>query len=438
MRQLLKTYLSPLGLQIRLILSTRSRTELIELAFIGAIFFFLPFKEAPKNVFLFTYFAVWVANRYRDGRWGAKDYWFEGPLVLISLLGILGSGYAAENKIDSLIDGIDFLTMAFLAIVLRRSVFKPEQTLSVIVVATSIGIIFSITEGLILGYPFPSLKSVGHINHIAIFLTIYFTLVLSLFAAVRGVIQSLGLLSLLSAILVMLLATGSRNAAVSSLLLFVILISIILFLGYRRKLFVATILVGMVITVAAPFTFVPELADKQAHHLSRGGLDIARTKVWKTALIACQENTILGYGVGNFASATSEQNLRTILESISLKYNGEYYLHTNHAHNLFYNWLVERGLLALLLLCGWILFLCKSALIASIRHRQHIDVFSATSTDSGLSASFILILFAVPLGIVSMGFWNTTFHHEHGILAIAAIAVAYRAVCLSRDRLSYS
>ena len=92
--------------------------------------------------------------------------------------------------------------------------------------------------------------------------------------------------------------------------------------------------------------------------------------------------------------------------------------YTSHAHNRFVNTLVEGGLLGLL---GLLILVVG---VGGLLRRNVKYISSRTDTNN---AVFWVIGANSLIVVTVIGLFNTTLHHEHGILAMILIAVSCRS-----------
>jgi O-antigen ligase len=214
----------------------------------------------------------------------------------------------------------------------------------------------------------------------------------------------------LALLLFALLKTDSRNAIYAVMLVAIIALFINLKLkNVANVVYIATaILVGAFLMVMAK----PQFIEKQLNYSAVSGtiVDEARLRIWNGAMLAAQERPFLGYGVGMFGLANSSENLKSILRNSNRDFNEGDFVFTDHAHNLSINWLLERGILAILLLYFWMAvtlrYFAKNLTSVEEDHFWKLcGIFSVTTA------------FFCGLG-------NTSWHHEHGLLAAILIGLS--------------
>lgn len=386
------------------------RRAMLEHVLLLGTLFFLPAHEAPKNIFLWGFLIVWFAaripNRKSLGPLDQNVLWFELPLIGIILLGVVSS-LLSTDPVKSLIDGLDFVSIGLLAIAVRRSTFSRAQLVR-LGFAGLMGIAWALVYGRYFrGDPFPSLHSVGHINQVAMYLGVAAAIALGL------VWRSPLNYRLVGAPILCLLAwltieTGSRNTAFGLLLLLLLVSIAALFVDKRKT--TSLVLGGFgICAIFAVVLLKPDFYQRQVSHLDQGSLDNARWKIIQTGWEVGLARPLLGYGVGQWSQVTTIESIRSIVKARGeVTFQADRYFHISHGHNTLITWFVERGILAIALLVACFTY----ALFELLRRLR-------SAHDNPRAA----LAFSALLATVLFSVGNTTLHHEHGLLAMAAIAL---------------
>ena len=402
-------------------LSMCSPHERIELIFLGLFLFFLPLRETPKTFFLVFYLFLWVWNSWRFKRWGNSDLRFEIPLVSIICLGLLSSHFSPIGEFTSFRESLDFTLAALLAICIHRSAYKFSSAIKVFFFFTTCGVLLGLLEGLARGSESPYLRSVGHINQVAIFLAIFSAIVFALaLSELRQAIRLRIWILFLGATLATFL-TQSRNATLAIfILLFLYLVLRIASVGLKRtRIFIFFLLLLFLSGIA-----VSGFVQKQAAYLTDGSIDTARIKLWITAAEASMNSPLIGYGPGSFEHVTSEKYIRDLYNKRNEQFPDDKYLHTSHGHNLVFHWIVERGTLGTLVLIAWILYLANAS-VRLLRELHQSPHHGPLDHKLALSLRRVLILFSVVVTVLALGIGNTPLRVEHGLLAMSFIGLCY-------------
>ncbi len=362
----------------------------VEIGLLLALCVFLPLYEAPKNIAWAGYVVVWLANRVRardfGGPWDLWDtliaLWLVSGFVIAPFAAMHGGEWRAALDVVR--------NAAVLWMVKRSRLNGPElrAVLGALIASTVIGVVMGLvqlwsgTTGRL------ELNSVGHVNHTVIYLAI----MLGVSASWLFLGRQLALAGAISFfMLVAIFVAASRGGVVAAL----VTLAALAFFWWPRARFPVAI-AGLVLVSAAVLGAVggAEVFEKQAESVQAGHVLNFREEAWKIAGATWQAHPWFGIGMDNFGLASRQlatEQLRSLMP---------------HAHNLYLNTLAERGIVgaapvfALLALWGWRL----------LRSRPRRDDADEVWLVWGAASSAWLVTIVV-------GMVNTTFHHEHGLLA---------------------
>lgn len=383
----------------------------VEILLLTGFLFFLPLAEAPKNLFLYIFIIFWVLGSWRARNWGGGDRLLEWPLLVICLLSLLPVMLRESGWIPAFNNCVDFFSITVLLIVIARSRFSESQ-FHLLAAATGLGVMAALLDGQLRGGKFPYLHSVGHINQVAQYLGLVACAATGYFAYAKNFKATVWSLVTLVGFAYLTFATASRNAYFGVLMVIVTLLLITLACRDLRS-FARLALIPICI-VSSLTLLNPTALERQASQFSSTGalVDDARWKLWKSAFTVSPSLPFYGAGVGFFGEGNSPWRVQEIVESKGEVYKSTNYFFTNHGHNLFATWLVERGPLALLMLICWLCYL-TFVLIRELKRAG--DSTARPWLGAGVATLFASILF---------GIGNTSWHHEHGMLAAVLIALA--------------
>jgi O-antigen ligase len=147
------------------------------------------------------------------------------------------------------------------------------------------------------------------------------------------------------------------------------------------------------------------IVEKQMHNQKSNNVLAFRDKVWNVSLEASRFHPLFGIGLSNWHFITLD-HLKISVESRGEKFNPDNYSFPGHSHNLYLSALVERGFVGLLVTILFMLFWVKH-LISTLN-------WAKKTTQASYLWAGSLSAWVATYGI---GFVNTTFHHEHAILA---------------------
>ena len=392
----------------------------VEFALLLALAFFLPLREAPKNLFWLAYVVVWVVNRVRSREWGGRwDGW--DTLILLWL----GSGYLAAlfagirtpegNEWGAVNDLVRYLTLLFC--IKRGGYDEKQKAFLLTMLATS-----CVLAGAEAWWNWKisharkalELVSVGHVNHSAIYLSICAGLVSGLAFAFWAWLgwRGRGALAVAQVLLLSwIFMTDSRAAVLAVLLLVVALVAIggrAMGAG-RLRWGAAALVIGIALAIGGWGGVV-----RQVEHAAKNNMLAERDLIWNRALVAVAANPWFGVGMDNFSRITDER-LQGWVAASGKPYVANDYRRAPHAHSLYLNTFAERGSVGLgvvlLMLVLWGLLLARR--FESMRQGAALAVWCAS-----FSGWFVTVL---------IGTVNTTLHHEHAMLALMTLGLLLAA-----------
>jgi O-antigen ligase len=387
-----------------------------EFTFLLLFAFFLPFREAPKTIFWALYIVTWLINRVPSRNFGGPWKLWDTVALAPLASGVLAAAFAGIRTPT----GREWLALndpfmqAALLLCLWRGRYGVAQWKALFGMLL-FSCVISELEGLWLWKVVGSneslqLKSVGHVNHSAIYLAIMsgvaFTWLLSSLQChtLRKWAISLGTFAVLFAGVIL----SDSRAAVGTA---VVLIGILCLMAFLRLQISKGWLAMLFISVAAA-TIVLGQGTIQKHMIyARINNQLSyRDKICNRGFTAWRANPIFGVGIGNFGEI-SDAKISEWLKPRGETFDHEkYFIPFNHAHNLFINTLAERGILGLfaivLFLGYWIWRLAKS--FTGPNRSTDKFFFCGSSFSSWFTTAVV-------------GLGNTTLHHEHALLCVVLL-----------------
>lgn len=380
-----------------------------EIALLVAFCLFLPLVEFWKAVAWLAYVLVWIVNRLRTGSignsWRGWDtvivVWIGTAYVCAAFAGLGGSPWAKTG---------DLATHTLLLWFVMRAGYPERElrwVLGALVISTVVGLVhgyWRISRGVI-EFDRLQLHSVGHVNHTAIYLAIVLGLWASwLFARWRSwgsVRRAMGL-SIAAFFLASLVVTASRGAVVVGFLL-VLALAAAWWPRWRAPLVVSALAAALVSALLIGFGAV--VVQKHADIAAKQNVLSHRDGIWRLGLVAWEKYPWFGVGKDNYSRITHDL-VRSSLAESGKDFDAQRYVRANHAHSLYVNTLVERGVVGFAalaaLLLSWLVTLWR------FRPRPEAEDFAWLAWGGASSA------WVVTAGV---GAVNTTLHHEHGLLA---------------------
>lgn len=378
-----------------------------ELVLLSLMIVSLPSLEAPKNIFLVFYVIVALIRQFKYKSlysWALWD-WIFLSIICSSLLSTIFAGLAPASEWRGFLVLLTAISTGWL---LSRSQY-PRKYISwlfwLIILSTIPPLVYGCWQYLISHEKNNlQLHSVGHVNHSAIYLAIIFGAALGAMTAYwKSASVKLKFFLMLQVIILLIgLTIGhSRGAFGLSLILYVFLIISSNLNGNLKKIF---LLMLSLYFLSLIFSNV-EIIEKQKNVSAANDVLAGRAEVWNISIEAARLYPILGIGMSNWEHITPK------LIQKSLEKRHETYIQTNynfvgHSHNLYLTALSERGIIGLTVLIGFMFFWMKEQFTFYKVIKKDVLGFSLWA--GSISAWF---------GTFGIGFVNTTFHHEHGILA---------------------
>ncbi|MEA3192963.1 MAG: hypothetical protein QOD26_1296 [Betaproteobacteria bacterium] len=380
----------------------------LEIGTLLAICVFLPLYEAPKSIFLTLYLVVWLVNRVRGRDWGGRwDIW---DSLIAAWLGsaALAAVFAGIRGGDEWRGLVDMVRIGGALWAVKRSRYEAREVrwiLGALVASTVVGLAqayLAILKGQGGGL---QLNSVGHVNHTAIYIAIVLGVcvawVLARWLKWSPLARTGGFIVTL-AVFGSLIYTVSRGAIGMG-----IVVPLALAAAWRRRWRAALPATALVLAaiVAVGFVIRAEVLVKQEALTEARNILANRIAIWHAAVHAWQRYPLAGVGVDNFKLIT-EDKLREWRTQAGEPFDAGTYAFYRHGHSLYFNTLAERGLVGLVPAMAMLLAL----LVSLIRERPAAADDDAAWLAWGGAASAWIVTCGV-------GLVNTTFHHEHGILA---------------------
>ncbi|WP_189342455.1 O-antigen ligase family protein [Candidatus Methylopumilus universalis] len=365
----------------------------------------LPTFEAPKNIFLILFVTFATFRQIINLRvWKAWD-WVFFAYILSAFLSTIFAGISPGDEWKGFRVLLTFICSGWL---ISRSNYSKKQIIWLFWIA-----ILSVVPPLFWGlYEFLishsksglQLHSVGHQNHSAIYLSI-------IFGACSGALISClpstnQLKKVLLSILTLFLLGGiivgeSRIALGISFLIFIIFSFVQKDKYFKYHLFFLILLAVVSIGITKPAVIQKQYSNQKNNNILAG-----RQEIWNTTIEAAKLYPLFGIGIDNRANITEDQ-IKASVEKHGQIYNPiNYDFHFKHAHNFYLTQIAEKGLIGASVVLFFILYWIRTL----------INSF-CTTRNSEYARCLWYGSFSAWLTSFGIGFFNTTFHHEHGILA---------------------
>ncbi|MGR8936068.1 MAG: O-antigen ligase family protein [Gammaproteobacteria bacterium] len=372
--------------------------------------------EAPKTVFLLLFYASCAFEQWKKRHWAS----FDGDDLLIFCW--MGSGF-----IVALFAGIHYkewggangpLMLGLLLLLLKRAELN-DNNIRFLLLAVLFSSLVADIEGL---WQLATgkqraleLNSVGHVNHSAIYLCLNFAPAL----AFTLVLHRKDPLAIKIFIICCLLMTA-LSIIISNSRATIVTMGIIAFLcgliwTKRSKLPLLFLIFSLTITAGGLYFGKARVVQKHFAQTSHGAFLGERGPIWNSALLTWRHYPLFGIGIKNYAQATPERQEQWLAEEGQHYIPGEYLAYA-HAHSFYLTTLAEQGLFGFSVT---VLVLARICLLL-YRHRPQ-------STDcDGYWVAWCGAFGAILVVLVN-GLFNTTLHHEHGLLSVLLIGLWWTA-----------
>ncbi|WP_340260990.1 O-antigen ligase family protein [Roseobacter sp. HKCCA0882] len=395
------------------------KASLAEVLLIGLSLFCLPLFEAPKNVFSILFLIAWLFCAVRSRSVGGSSPF---GLVIFGLMAVLWvSPIFSEFKdlITPLNSAPRWTLLALFVLLTARLDYSRDQLLF-LWAAALLGGIVAVFESFwawhLNGKPYPEFRSVGHVNHSSMYSLVLLAVGIgSLYVAVRW-LNLLGLLAIVATVSFLPPSKSLVGGVAIAAILLIASVNLSIAMNWSRRTFLMSLLTA-ILAISAVLLLPPAegFRSELVARVTGDNLFSGRDKILNSALAVWDQHPILGTGWFSFGAATSEANVRAVLDANGINYDGTFYWHFPHGHNLWTTILIERGLVGLFLITILLFLYFKTFMPIAFTHEK-IDPL-----DRGVSSA----AFLVAVGFTVAGLGNTTMMNEHGHAGMAFIAIAY-------------
>ena len=372
----------------------------------------LPSLEALKNVFLVGYLIRRVISEVIQLKQGIKQ-WESWDFLFLTIIftALLSTVFAGFSGLEEWKGYKVFLTALLTGWFLSRAHYSQNQYRIIFLLAV-LAIIPPLLWGLyeyLIIHSRNSLEihSVGHVNHSAIYLTMIFGATLGWFISQFNYKKNEAtqwqtiLIGIMSFILFIALIIGESRGAFG----IAILLSLcLLFLANNMKVRIVGIVTVLLVVISSMF-LETKIIEKQINNQKNDNVLSYRDKVWNVSIEASRFSPLLGIGLSNWHFIKLSQIQKSI-EARGETFNADNYFFPGHSHSLYFSALVERGIVGLIVTLIFMVYWLYDL----------IKTFKWTKKSS---TSYMLWAgsFSAWAATFGIGLVNTTFHHEHGILA---------------------
>ena len=245
---------------------------------------------------------------------------------------------------------------------------------------------------------FFELKSIGHVNHSAIFMLLVFCVALMSMADFKKLYEKYISITVAGICVLGIMIAGSR----ATMYLLPVIVFVILIYQISNKQTNIRKSLGLIILFSAIAIFYTYIStnitqDERIYSQLTKGVTGSETRypIFVSAVYTWLEHPFFGIGSGEFK-----------IIDITKYFPGNYEVHVSHSHNTFLTFLTEKGIIALL---AYLVFQLSLFIKFIKNFRQNNIVFLA----------LLMLVFQNVISLV-----NTTFHHENALLMLLFWALA--------------
>ncbi len=374
------------------------------------LIFTLPSFEAPKTIFLILFIVItlfYPSNQFHFKKLTLSDfmiiYWILIGFVCAYFSGIDHKEWSGARSAT--------LIPLFL-LTLKHSRFS-EKEFTLLYTSIIISTLLSLTEGYwqLLNHHKTTLElhSVGHVNHSAIYLALTYSVALA-YLLVPSTLWYLRILAATATIILFasIIISDSR-ASVFTIILVSFSFVFIRFRQSKKPIITAFVLAALLLSVL--YVNKAPIVTKTLSQVSSNSVLSARIKIWNTAILTWKNNPVFGVGLKNY-SDVNEKQIKSWLHLQKQPYLKDTFLPYSHAHSLFFNTLAEQGFIGLVSVFTILFYIC----FLLYKHRP-------AKTETAITCLTWLGAVGSMEVIMINGLFNTTLHHEHGLLAILLIGL---------------
>lgn len=383
-----------------------------EIYLLSVLFFFLPIGESVKNIMLGIFFLYWIYLASRQIRINLVIDKYD-IFFLIFILLIIGTAAFSGVKGKEWRASVDIIRIILFFLMIKKLEYHHRDLNRIVaglftgtVIASLFMFWYQYASGHIEGL---SLISVGSPNTSAVFLSIV-ALMSVAYMLVHwqhlSAAAKILLLVLAAVYLTSLILTGSRAGFGAYILGLILILLISPRFSVLSKSLLLSIPLGMVV-IGGLFNL--EVVTEYVEEIEQGKFLQIRLELWKYAIIAGLKYPLFGLGAGNYVNLPDGQIL---IWASELGLDGWLSAKTypqSHAHNIFLQAVVDRGLIGLLMLVS-LLFVWGYSLVRGYKN-------AITGSDGDYQFAWISSLVSI-LTIVITGLVINGFHHEPGLLAM--------------------
>jgi len=380
----------------------------------------LPSLEAPKTIFLVLFIIIFLATQRTIlslKQITVADYllfsWIIVGFIVAKFAGIQNKEWGGA---------VNAMLIPLFLFCLKHCQFNDKEmgTLLISVIISSL-LASSVSVWLLYTHQKNALElnSVGHVNHSSIYLCINYALALAFSLTQKPTDLWVKRLLFITIVLILgslVIISDSRG---STLAMLIITITYGLIWIKKSKTPLVLFLLASVLISSELYLSKTSIVQKTLSETSSGSGGLSeRIKIWNSALLIWRHNPVFGLGIKNFSQATQEKQAHWLNEE-NKTYTDKLYLPYPHGHSLYFNTLAEQGIIGVSVIFFNLLTICYFL----YRYRPKLE-------NEPIYWLLWLAAFGTMQVILINGLFNTTLHHEHGILSVLIIGLWWSRIKL--------
>jgi O-antigen ligase len=378
---------------------------------------FLPLLEGPKTVFLILFIAL-ALSRFAQRKILSFKKLKSSDYLLLTwiLIGFVVAGFV-EIHHKEWSGARSAMLIPLLLFCVKNSQFTNKE-ITLFLITAIISTLLASAEGLWKLYSHQKsaleLNSVGHVNHSSVYLCITYAVVLAITLTQRPSNRWLSRLLPITLVIVLSYLVIISDSRGSALAMGVITLFYGLIWTKKSKKPLLIMLLASLVLIGGLYikeaSIVKKTLSQTTSQSSFNSLS-GRIPLWNSALLIWRHNPVFGVGIKNFDQATQERQKNWLAEENKI-YSDKIYHPYPHGHSLYFNTLAEQGIVGFSVIFINLFYVCY-LLYLNTPKREAPSIYWLLWLSATGTMQVVLI----------NGIFNTTLHHEHGLLSVLIIGL---------------
>jgi O-antigen ligase len=358
--------------------------------------FSIPLFESPKIIFLVISGVFFLTRRYIEKDYKSAFLKADPRLGFLALFAAATlSAIFAQKPLLAFDGGLDFVKM-YLVFVIVSTDFTDKRSLTsiglAIIISTAIASVWGIADYAAGKIGSIELRSVGHVNHSAIYIALVLLVSLAMISNLFD--NKAERILIFPSTVILWIAFILASARASILGLTVAIVGMAAFVGRKKQLaYILTIglIIGLIVLFSMPNTQILKKDYSLSVDSVSAGVDAVSVRIvlWKKSWDIFTKYPLFGVGAKHFRFYSA------------LDYG-------SHAHSLYFNIIAQLGAVG---------FIALIILFYSIL-KMLINFYNKNFLWTAALGAFIIVAIN--------GIFNTTLHSEHGLLFAVILGMAQR------------